>query len=105
MTRLLAIALAALIAGTAAAQTNPEQPAKPKPGTIIPRSEPGRITEPTVPAPAPTSIKPSATGDLAGQPVQRFEASGNATVATPFAVITASLRPTRTTPTRFKKTY
>ena len=81
MTRLLAIALAALIAGTAAAQTNPEQPAKPKPGTIIPRSEPGRITEPTVPAPAPTSIKPSATGDLAGQPVQRFEASGNATVA------------------------
>ncbi|PYQ57135.1 MAG: hypothetical protein DMF58_19055, partial [Acidobacteria bacterium] len=34
-----------------------------------------------MPAPAATSIKPSATGDLAGQPVQRFEASGNATVA------------------------
>src|SRR5438132_11505374 len=81
MTRVLAIALAALIAGTAPAQTKPEQRAKPKPGTIIPRLEPGRITEPTVSAPAPTSIKPSATGDLAGQPVQRFEASGNATVA------------------------
>ena len=79
MTRLLAIALAALIGGTAAAQSNPQQQEKPKPGTVIPRPDSGRITEPTAPAPTPTT--PSATGDLAGQVVQRFEASGNTTVA------------------------
>jgi outer membrane protein insertion porin family len=82
MTRFLAIALAAVIGGTAAGQTNPQEPAKPKPGTIIPRPESGRITEPTVPPPT-VPVKPTAapTGELAGQPIQRFEASGNTTVA------------------------
>ena len=81
MTRLLAIALAAMLGGTAAAQTSQQQqpPARPKPGTIIPRSEPGRIvTEPPVPTTTPISPR---TGGLAGQPIERFEASGNTTVA------------------------
>src|SRR5436853_6807030 len=81
MTRLLAIALAAMLGGTAAAQTSQQQqpPASPKPGTIIPRSEPGRIvTEPPVPTTTPISPR---TGGLAGQPIERFEASGNTTVA------------------------
>src|SRR5437764_5095154 len=82
MTRLLAIALAALIGGTAAAQSKPQQQEKPKPGTVIPRPDSGRITEPTAPTPPPaTRAVPSATGELAGQVVQRFEASGNTTVA------------------------
>jgi len=82
MTRLLAIALAALIGGTAAAQTNPQQqPEKPKPGMIIPRPEAGKITEPVAPTPAPARLTPSVPGDLTGQPVQRFEAVGNTTVA------------------------
>jgi len=82
MTRLLAIALAALIGGTAAAQTNPQQqPEKPKPGMIIPRPEAGKITEPVAPTPPPARLTPSVPGDLTGQPVQRFEAVGNTTVA------------------------
>jgi outer membrane protein insertion porin family len=81
MTRLLAISLAALISGTAAAQTQPEpQTPKPKPGTIVPRPDSGRIvTEPT--APATTTTPRPTTGELAGQPVERFEAVGNTTVA------------------------
>ncbi|MDQ6802130.1 MAG: outer membrane protein assembly factor BamA [Acidobacteriota bacterium] len=81
MNRLLAISLTALISGTLAAQTqpDPQTPPKPKPGTIVPRPDSGRIVaEPTL----PTATTPrSATGELAGQPVERFEASGNTTVA------------------------
>src|ERR1700737_2040110 len=82
MTRFLAITLAAMIGGAAAAQTQPQPqtPAKPKPGTIVPRPDSGRIvTEPT-PAPPPPPPPPP-PGDLAGQPIERFEASGNTTVA------------------------
>src|SRR6266404_1420535 len=52
MTRLLAISLAALISGTVAAQTQPQPqtPARPKPGTIVPRPDSGRIEA----EPAPT---------------------------------------------------
>src|SRR5438874_1775912 len=78
MTRLAAIALAALIASTAGAQAPTNQPPpKPKPGTIIERPEPGRIT--TAPEPAAPSTTPSAT--LSGQRVERFEAVGNTSVA------------------------
>src|SRR5436189_234647 len=67
MTRLAAIALAALIASTAGAQAPTNQPPpKPKPGTIIERPEPGRIT--TAPEPAAPSTTPSAT--LSGQRVE-----------------------------------
>ncbi|HEY6843136.1 MAG TPA: outer membrane protein assembly factor BamA, partial [Thermoanaerobaculia bacterium] len=84
MTRTLAIALAALIGGTAAAQTNPQQPPqKPKPGTIVPSTGTGRIEE--APTPAPTTATPpkptGIPGDLTGLPVQRFEAAGNTSVA------------------------
>jgi outer membrane protein insertion porin family len=83
MKRLLILALAAVICGSAAAQTNPQKPEKPKPGTIIPHEGSGRITEPSLPTPTPTTPVPTpkGPGDLAGQPVQRFEASGNTSVA------------------------
>src|SRR5579859_4265389 len=83
MTRTLAIALAALIGGSAAAQTNPQEPQKPKPGQIVPSTGTGRITEAPTPATAPTTPpKPSGiSGDLTGLPVQRFEAQGNTSVA------------------------
>src|SRR5438105_492550 len=80
MTRLAAIALAALIASTAGAQAPTNQPPpKPKPGTIIERPEPGRITTTPAPEPAAPSTTPSAT--LSGQRVERFEAVGNTSVA------------------------
>ena len=80
MTRLAAIALAALIASTAGAQAPTNQPPpKPKPGTIIERPEPGRITTAPAPEPAAPSTTPSAT--LSGQRVERFEAVGNTSVA------------------------
>ncbi|HMC22200.1 MAG TPA: outer membrane protein assembly factor BamA [Thermoanaerobaculia bacterium] len=82
MTRFLTIALTAILAGTAVAQTSSQQqpPPKPKPGTIIPRPDSGRIvTEPPAALPAPAT--PSATGELTGQRVERFEAVGNTTVA------------------------
>src|ERR1700694_54735 len=52
MNRLLAISLAALISGTAAAQTQPQPqtPARPKPGTIVPRPDSGRIVAEPTPA-------------------------------------------------------
>src|SRR5712691_10391975 len=79
MTRFLAIFLAAMVGGSAAAQTQ-QPPPKPKPGTIVPRPDSGRIvTEPTPPPATPST--PAVAGELAGQPVERFEASGNTTVA------------------------
>src|ERR1700737_2753016 len=80
MTRLAAIALAALIASTAGAQAPTNQPPpKPKPGTIIERPESGRITTAPTPEPAAPSTKPSTT--LPGQRIERFEAVGNTSVA------------------------
>ncbi|HUJ14207.1 MAG TPA: POTRA domain-containing protein, partial [Thermoanaerobaculia bacterium] len=82
MNRFLAIALAAFVTGTAAAQTNPQQqPEKPKPGTIVPSTGTGHITEAPAPAPPPKALVPTAPGDLTGLPVQRFEAVGNTSVA------------------------
>src|SRR2546423_766672 len=82
MTRLLAISLAALISGTLAAQTQPEPqtPARPKPGTIAPRPDSGRIVPEPTPRLSTAPARPT-TGELAGQPVERFEAVGNTTVA------------------------
>jgi len=78
MTRLLAILL--LLTGSALAQSQPEpqNPQKPKPGTIVPRPESGRIV--SEPTPVPTAPTTS-TGVLTGQPIERFEAVGNTSVA------------------------
>jgi outer membrane protein insertion porin family len=88
MNRIVAICLAAgLFAGSAVAQTAqpaPQTPAKPKPGTIIDRPDSGRITsEPATPTPVPPStIAPQpGVSPKAGQRIERFEASGNTSVA------------------------
>ncbi|HYS55727.1 MAG TPA: outer membrane protein assembly factor BamA [Thermoanaerobaculia bacterium] len=80
MTRFLAIVL--LLSGSAVAQTQPEPqtPAKPKPGTIVPRPDSGRIISEPTPLPTPATTMP-ATGALAGQAIERFEAVGNTSVA------------------------
>ena len=75
MNRIAALAVAALVATTATAQTDQSQP-KPKPGTIIDRPEPGRITAPPATTPAP-----STTTTAAGDRIERFEAVGNTSVA------------------------
>lgn len=87
MIRLLSICLAAAtLAGSALAQSGqPSQqqpPTKPKPGTILDRPDAGRITSAPEPAVAPVTSSPSASGSLAGQPIERFEAVGNVSVAT-----------------------
>ena len=65
--------------------TTPQQPERPRPGTILDRPGTGRITDapaaPTTPAPQAARPQPSGAEPLAGQPVERFEAVGNATVA------------------------
>src|SRR5258707_252429 len=91
MTRLLPISLAVALAASVVAQAQPQpSPApqtspKPKAGTIIDSSQPGRITDapvtqgkPAVPAPI---TAPSAGAGATGQKIERFEAVGNATVA------------------------
>ncbi|HXA18812.1 MAG TPA: outer membrane protein assembly factor BamA [Thermoanaerobaculia bacterium] len=87
MNRIVAICLAAgLFTGSALAQTgqpDAQTPPKPKPGTIIDRPEPGRITsEPagTPEQPVPVTPKPGSS-PVAGQRVERFEAVGNTSVA------------------------
>jgi outer membrane protein insertion porin family len=62
-----------MLAATSQAQTPPTEPQKPKPGTIIEQPESGRI----VAAPTPSAV-PNA---LAGQRIERFEATGNTSVA------------------------
>src|SRR5438105_3155775 len=83
MTRLAAIALAVLLALQAEAQTAPQNqpPAKPKPGTILDRPESGQIVSPPTPAPPTPTAPATATGPLAGQTIERFEAVGNTSVA------------------------
>jgi outer membrane protein insertion porin family len=87
MKRLSLCIAAAMLATGALAQTSappqptpqPQTPQKPRPGMIIERPNPGRITEPEKPAtPAPTT---PAAGNLAGQKIERFEATGNTSVA------------------------
>ena len=62
-----------MFAATSQAQTPPSEPQKPKPGTIIEQPESGRIV--TAPTPPPASTA------LAGQRIERFEATGNTSVA------------------------
>jgi outer membrane protein insertion porin family len=80
MTRILSLLLAtALLAGTTQAQqqTNQQQqPPRPRPGSILETpSSGGRITD------APATPSRPAAGDLTGQIIERFEAVGNASVA------------------------
>jgi outer membrane protein insertion porin family len=80
MARLLSIVFtAALFGAVAHAQTtNPPQPQqqRPKPGTIIESTGTGTITDTT-----PQPSKPSTAAPVAGEKTERFEASGNASVA------------------------
>ncbi|HEV2719164.1 MAG TPA: POTRA domain-containing protein, partial [Thermoanaerobaculia bacterium] len=62
-----------MIAATSQAQTPPTEPQKPKPGQIIEQPESGRI----IAAPTP----PPASAALTGQRIERFEATGNTSVA------------------------
>jgi outer membrane protein insertion porin family len=83
MNRLTAFCIAAtMVAAVAQAQTPPTQPApqpKPKPGMIIDRPDSGRITsDPNATTPAP---KPSSSNAPATNRIERFEASGNTSVA------------------------
>src|SRR5205085_7673877 len=63
-----------MFAATSQAQTQPTQPPRPKPGTIIEQPESGRIVAPPAPQPATKD-------NLAGQRIERFEATGNSSVA------------------------
>lgn len=64
-----------LLFGTAvrAQQTNPEEPPRPRPGTILETPPTGRITD----APVPQQVTPSDTGQI----IERFEVVGNTSVA------------------------
>jgi outer membrane protein insertion porin family len=82
MIRLIAMLLIVLFAGTVArgqqqtAPTPADERPRPRPGTILEAPESGRITD------APTTKPPvKAGGALAGQPVERFEVTGNTSVA------------------------
>ncbi len=85
MNRIVAICLAAgILTGSALAQTvppEPQTPAKPKPGTIIDRPDSGHISSEPVLSPAPAPVTPQ-PGAPTGKRIERFEASGNTTVAT-----------------------
>jgi len=86
MNRLLPTSLAVLLAANTALQaqtaTPPQQPPRPKPGTIIDTPSSGHITDaPLNKPPAGAPPVPGAKGDLAGQKIERFEAVGNTTVA------------------------
>jgi outer membrane protein insertion porin family len=84
MNRIVAICLAAgILTGSALAQAvpDPQTPAKPKPGTIIDRPDSGHISSEPVLSPAPAPVTPQ-PGAPTGQRIERFEASGNTTVAT-----------------------
>ena len=88
MSRLLSSSLvAAVFTALLHAQTTPPSPQppadRPKAGTILDSSGSGRITDaPLAPAPAPSrSTRPVSDAELAGKPVERFEASGNSSVA------------------------
>ncbi len=77
------LALVLMLGTSARAQTTPPPPPqeerpRPRPGTILEAPSAGRITEaPATPKASDTQL----TGDLAGQPVERFEAIGNTSVA------------------------
>jgi len=90
MNRLSFCIVLAMLATSALAQTPaPAQPApqptpppqKPRPGMIIERPEAGRITEPEAKPAEPSTGPSQPTGQLSGQKIERFEASGNTSVA------------------------
>lgn len=84
MTRKLAmLALVLMLGSSARAQTTPPPPPqeerpRPRPGTILDVPSGGRITEAPV---TPKATEAPPTGELAGQNVERFEVTGNASVA------------------------
>jgi outer membrane protein insertion porin family len=87
MTRSVYLSLAAvLLAGALQAQTTPApapepQPRKPRAGTILDNPNAGRITDAPKP-PGVVAASIAATGSpLAGKKIERFEAVGNASVA------------------------
>jgi outer membrane protein insertion porin family len=86
MSRLLPILLATALFSTAVVQAQtepqpPEQPQRPRAGTIRETPSTGRITDaPATPQPSTTATI-SPTGELTGQPIERFEAVGNTSVA------------------------
>jgi outer membrane protein insertion porin family len=75
-TLILAAALLAFPLGaqTQPATPQPQQPPKPRPGQILERPDAGRITN------APEPAKPT-PGQVAGQRVERFDVTGNTSVA------------------------
>jgi outer membrane protein insertion porin family len=79
MNRSLLIVFAAALISSASAQTptTPTPPQKPRPGMILDRPDSGGIVSPTPTTPA----SPSADSKLAGEKIERFEASGNVSVA------------------------
>jgi outer membrane protein insertion porin family len=83
MNRSLPTLFAALLAANSLlAQTQPQQPQRPKPGTIIETPSSGTITDRPLNQPAPATT-PIVRGNdkYAGRPIERFEAVGNASVA------------------------
>jgi outer membrane protein insertion porin family len=73
---ILILLAGALLAAQVDAQTTPEpQPPKPKPGQILERPNAGKITN------APEAPTAPAPGQVAGQRIERFEVTGNTSVA------------------------
>ena len=90
MSRLLSISLAAAVfTALLHAQTTPPptpQPDRPRAGQILETPGTGRITDAPLtpapqPAPGPRAQRPASDAALAGKPIERFEAVGNASVA------------------------
>jgi outer membrane protein insertion porin family len=77
MTRLFSIltAVALISSATVRAQSTPDAPQRPKPGTILDTPNAGRITD------APANPTPQRTTPGSGERVERFEAVGNTSVA------------------------
>src|SRR5260221_6731065 len=73
---ILILLAGALLAAQFDAQPTPEpQPPKPKPGQILERPNAGKITN------APEAPTAPAPGQVAGQRIERFEVTGNTSVA------------------------
>ncbi|HEX7154885.1 MAG TPA: outer membrane protein assembly factor BamA [Thermoanaerobaculia bacterium] len=72
------------MAGVAQAQTTPTQqqpPQRPRPGTILDTPSTGRITDAPTPQQQTTPVGRDPNSPLTGQPIERFEAQGNGSVA------------------------
>jgi outer membrane protein insertion porin family len=87
MIRLLVFLLAFVLFGSAIVQAqsaaSQQPPPRPRPGVIVDTPSAGRITDAPTQQPA-TPVQPppaAAPGELAGRPVERFEVTGNTSVA------------------------